>query len=290
MTGVKHVCGHDLHTAVGIGVAAALSATDIPATWVFIFQPAEERIAGARAMIDEGAFSDTVPDAFFALHTAPFPVGSMLLTPGGGLAGFQPLSVSWPSNADDDATAQAVTAALQSLNTLAPFDPEQAAGTGLLTDFVAVYARPGFKAENGTTTLGAQFNFPSIQKMHETRGRAIKAVTAAAPAASVHFVERYLPPMLSDEKLTLGALPAVQAVLGEEAAIVDRGVIPYFGEDFIYFSEIAPAALFLLGVANPERGIAAMNHTPDYDVDEAAIALGAKTMAHVMASFATDNQ
>ncbi len=288
--GVKHVCGHDLHTAVGIGVAEALIATDIPATWVFVFQPAEERIAGARAMIDAGAFDVVKPDAFFAVHTAPFPVGSMLLTPGGGLAGFQPLQVSWPSGDDDMATAGKVRVALLSANTLPPFNPESTAGTGLLDDFIAVYAAPSFTVEDGQTILGAQFNFPSEEKLHTARDLIRKAVTDAVPAASVSFVEQYLPPMLSNEALTENAAPVVRSQLGEDQTMIDTGVIPYFGEDFIYFSEIGPAAMFLLGVANPEKGIMALNHTPDYDVDEDAIAIGAKTMAHVMADFAIRHQ
>ncbi len=60
--GVRHICGHDVHTTVGLGIAEGLAAVreDLPGTVVFIFQPAEENIQGARAMIDAGALRGRV--------------------------------------------------------------------------------------------------------------------------------------------------------------------------------------------------------------------------------------
>ena len=57
VAGVMHACGHDAHTAIVLGVAEILAArsNELPGRYVFLFQPAEERISGARAMIEGGA-------------------------------------------------------------------------------------------------------------------------------------------------------------------------------------------------------------------------------------------
>lgn len=75
--GVRHICGHDLHVTVGLGLATALSAmrAQLAGRVMFIFQPAEERATGAKAMLDAGVFADPLPRAIFGLHTAPMPVG-----------------------------------------------------------------------------------------------------------------------------------------------------------------------------------------------------------------------
>src|SRR5918999_913719 len=76
--GVKHACGHDVHTTVGLGVAEVLSKMreEIGGTVKFIFQPAEEGApageeGGARQMVKEGAMENPRPAAIFGLHTLP---------------------------------------------------------------------------------------------------------------------------------------------------------------------------------------------------------------------------
>ena len=68
--GVMHACGHDGHTAVAIELADILAArrAEMPGTAVFIFQPAEEIIAGARPMIEAGVLDDPRVDEVYGLH------------------------------------------------------------------------------------------------------------------------------------------------------------------------------------------------------------------------------
>ncbi len=82
--GVRHICGHDMHVTIGLGLASALASVkhDLPGRVMFIFQPSEERATGARAMLDAGLFSAGKPDAIFGLHSAPFDAGLLSSTPG----------------------------------------------------------------------------------------------------------------------------------------------------------------------------------------------------------------
>jgi metal-dependent amidase/aminoacylase/carboxypeptidase family protein len=77
--GVRHICGHDLHVTVAVALASALSSVqaDLAGSVMFIFQPAEERATGARAMLDDGLFDNLRPSAVFGVHTSPQAVGTL---------------------------------------------------------------------------------------------------------------------------------------------------------------------------------------------------------------------
>ena len=86
-TYVAHMCGHDAHTTWLIGLARVMA--EMKDAWsgtlVMVAQPAEEPIAGAQAMVDDGLYTThgvPVPDYFFAFHTAPMPTGAFLSTVG----------------------------------------------------------------------------------------------------------------------------------------------------------------------------------------------------------------
>ena len=89
-----HACGHDIHTAVQLGVASTLASMkdQIPGTVLFIFQPAEEgpppgEEGGAKLMLEEGAFAGPKPSAVFGLHVfAEMELGKVGYTPGPAMA------------------------------------------------------------------------------------------------------------------------------------------------------------------------------------------------------------
>lgn len=77
--GIRHICGHDVHTTVALGIANVLASQteNLEGTIYFVFQPSEENLKGAQAMIDDGLFDIINPDEMYALHMSPFPAGTI---------------------------------------------------------------------------------------------------------------------------------------------------------------------------------------------------------------------
>src|SRR5258706_5805576 len=94
--GVMHACGHDGHTAVGITLAEILAArrTELPGTAVFLFQPAEEVLGGARPMIEAGALENPHVEEIYGLHfTTQQRVGQVQVRPGPSMASADAFTV-----------------------------------------------------------------------------------------------------------------------------------------------------------------------------------------------------
>jgi amidohydrolase len=108
--------------------------------------------------------------------------------------------------------------------------------------------------------------------------RTVKGVAEAhGTTAALRFIDEGNPPTVNDEALakTVG-IPALQRVFGAGAVRAEPQMV---AEDFPSFGRKAPYFYFLLGTRNEAKGIASLNHTAAFDVDEAALPLGVRAMA-----------
>ena len=118
--GVRHICGHDIHTTIGLALAEGFAAVRqrLAGTIVFVFQPAEESATGARAMIADGAFRDPMPEAVFAYHTGPLSVGQLATAPGTMMAGRDRVQLTLTGSGDLEGAAREVARRIQSVGTI----------------------------------------------------------------------------------------------------------------------------------------------------------------------------
>jgi metal-dependent amidase/aminoacylase/carboxypeptidase family protein len=275
---VAHVCGHDLHTAIGVGIAEVLACLRhrLSGRLMFVFQPAEEALTGAAAMLADGLFTRTRPTEIHALHCGPFPVGQFVVTPGVGLPGQDQGTITLTG---PDAAARAARLAddIVALGTVTP--PAGPAGLeqlvadiltpdGPLTEFVYLRAQA-----SGATVRLASRCWP------ENRYPAVRAdIRRLAGAAEVSFPAEPTAAMIGPEP-TAHALRRHLTRTGADVATL-RASIPFNGEDYALFLKQMPGTFTFLGVRAPRASIeTSYPHFGKFTPDERAIGHGVRVMA-----------
>lgn len=286
--GARHICGHDVHTVVGIGVAEALASVreDLPGTVKFLFQPAEEDATGARAMVADGALDEPRPEAIFTVHTSPLPVGLIGAVEGVTLVGRDIAKVRIEGEGDREAAARAVGRELSNVTTLElPQTAEELAAMSLpAEEFTLVQVLAS--GPDGVLAQVTVRSDVSRQWARKEIERRLAALNLQGLSLALEYQPRMVAGVYSDPELVRASHEPIRAALGEQGLMANAPAAPpLFSEDFGSLLVDIPGAMFWLGAANPEKGISGMPHAPDHAVDEAAIEVGAKAMAAVVWNF-----
>jgi amidohydrolase len=277
--GVRHICGHDLHTTIGVALGLALAAVrqDLAGTVMLIFQPAEERATGARAMLADGVFLERRPVAIFALHAAPLESGTLAARPGGMMAGRDVVRVALNGGGDLSAAAAVVRRAIEATSTITPARRMESAAP----DFVLAEAMPARPLGDGLVVQGTVTVADDAARARVRAAIRAVADTHGVPGvmARVAYESRVVPGVINDPALLALADAAIATALGEGVLREVRTIPPAFSEDFGHFQAEVPGAFWYLGVSNAARGWVGLPHSDDYVADEAAILVGARAMA-----------
>lgn len=296
--GVAHACGHDVHTAVQMGVASVLASMreQVPGTVVFLFQPAEEGAplgeeGGAALMMKEGVFDRWKPAAVFGLHTfSEMEVGRVGYTPGPAMAaatewratvrGRQAHGASPHLGVDPVVMAAQVVTALQTIRArnLSPFTPSVVT-VGIIRGGERLNIIPAEVKLEGTIRT---FD-PAVQDTVERRMREIfDGISRAGGGSFTLDINRAYPVTVNDTALAARMRPTLERVAGRGNVVP---VDPTTGaEDFSYFANAVPGLYFRLGSVKPGT-VSGGHHTPTFMADDASIPVGMRVMSGLLLDY-----
>jgi amidohydrolase len=263
---VMHACGHDLHIAAVLGTATIMAQNKDKwhGTLMFIGQPAEETITGARAMLNDGLLTRfPKPDYGVALHVGnELPAGTIGLTSGVYSTAADSLRVtiygkgghgSAPHTAIDPIVIAARTiVALQTITSREVKPGEMAVVT-------VGYIRAGTKnniipndAEMGLTVR--TYNPQVRRQVLASIERIVKAEAMAGGATREPTIEHFesTGPVYNDPALIDRLRPVIEAALGKQNVYTTEPITA--SEDFSAFVEAGIPSIFMsLGGADPEK-------------------------------------
>jgi amidohydrolase len=289
--GVMHACGHDGHTAIAITLAEILAARrrELPGTAVFLFQPAEEVLGGARPMIAAGVLDDPRVDEVYGLHlTTLNPVGNVQVRTG-------------PTMASADAfTIEVKGAGGHGAMPHLSIDPITTAAS-ILLGMQSLVAREVPAQDTAVLTVG---QITSGTKGNIIPDRAVMKGTIRAFEQSVRdqliqrlgdFVAHQAHAFRAEARLVMdgGACPAVvnhaketdfvhrcaAAAMGEAA--VDEGKRVMASDDMSLFLRERPGCYFRVGIA-PTTGPARPHHAPEFEMNEDGLPVGLRVGLEIM--------
>lgn len=282
--GVCHACGHDLHTAVLLGTACLLKdyQPELCGTVKFLFQPAEEGYGGAKSMIANGALENPCLDYILACHTWPeMPAGTIGVREGAMLGASDSFKITVKGRGghaahphkgiDPVVVAAHIITELQTIvsRRVAPVDPVVIT-VGHLTAGTVSNIIPGEAVMEGT--VRTQNPETRIQVSEYLKQLAVGTAYAMGAEAEVEYDFGY-PPTMNDPKVIEWISEAVTEILGPEH-LLQVPVSSMGSEDFSFYLEKVPGALFRIGTYDETPESKWALHNPAIIFNEQAILTG----------------
>ncbi|AXP79633.1 putative hydrolase YxeP [Mariniflexile rhizosphaerae] len=298
INGIQHGCGHDVHMSIGLGIAEVLAKNkeSIKGTIYFIFQPEEETFVGAKNIVDSSLFSKIHLDEIYSLHVTALPVGQIIVKPNELYAYQKRIQITFNEKfSKDDAKTlynKIRNEILRKKDGANPWEIPKAFDSiigltnpnTIFKDYLFLEENFVIEEDNNQLHLKAylyETNKSNLPKILPKIEQVINNSKFKDKFIATSFIQEN-PTVLNDERLTENAMNILKDIYGNETVLMDYGQIPYFNDDFFYFQQKVPGVYFLLGGSNIEKGIIAMNHSPNFRVDEECIKIAVKSFSSLI--------
>lgn len=294
--GRMHACGHDAHMAIMVGVARTLvdRIWDIKGRYLFVFQPAEEIVEGAKAMIAKGLLDNHHPDSVIGLHVASFlESGTVVSKPGLMWAGSDAFEIGFAGPGGHGGmmgrrgnvlAAQAFF--IERLHTIVE---------GLEEDGVQCHTTVGDVRSDGAWNIVPRgvlvkgslrtFNAPLREEALGRLRDLLRETDGEFDVRSSLDLVHGTVPLMNEPNVTKTVLDVGRALIGDQASILGRPLT--VSDDFAEFLTRIPGCYFMLG-AMPKDAPPPAHHSPGFRIDEDALAIGVKVLAGASSRLAAD--
>jgi amidohydrolase len=294
--GRMHACGHDAHMAIMVGVARTIvdRIWDVTGRYLFVFQPAEEIVEGAKAMIAKGLLDAHHPDFVIGLHVTSFvESGTVVSKPGLMWAGSDAFEIGFSGPGGHGGmmgrrgnvlAAQAFF--VERLHTIVEGLEEEGVQChttvgDIRSDGAWNIVPRGVLVKGSLRTFNASLREQALGRLSDLLRETDSEFDVRSKLDLVHGTV----PLMNEPNVTRTVLDVGRSLIGDRASILGRPLT--VSDDFAEFLTRIPGCYFMLG-AMPKGEPPPAHHSPGFKIDEDALPIGVKVLAGAASRLAAD--
>jgi amidohydrolase len=294
--GRMHACGHDAHMGIMVGVARTLveRVWDITGKYLFVFQPAEEIVSGAKEMIARGLLDDHHPDSVIGLHVVSFmESGAVITRPGLLWAGSDAFDIDFAGPGGHGGmmgrrgnvlAAQAFF--LERMHTVVEGLEEEGVQChttvgNIISDGAWNIVPRGVRVKGSIRTFNPDLRDQALTRLNDLLHETDSEFEVKSTLALVHGTV----PLMNEPNVTRTVLDVGRSLIGDRASILGRPLT--VSDDFAEFLTRIPGCYFMLG-AMPDAEAPPAHHSPGFRIDEEALSVGVKVLAGAASTLAAE--